>query len=108
MAIDQQTSSERGDLNPAHPHVIEIRVQTPRGLWSMDQPPNAPLRPKYPVSTKIEQVIQDARTVFKFVEQDSKYTLLRGNEILEPQRTLASYKIEDGTLLVLSVQGGNA
>jgi hypothetical protein len=108
MTIDQQTASQRGDVNPAHSHVIEIKVQTPRGLWSMDQPPDAPKRPRYPVSTKVEQVILDARTVFKFVEQDSKYTLLRGNEILEPQRTLASYKIEDGTLLVLSVQGGNA
>jgi hypothetical protein len=108
MATDQQTTSQQVNVNPKHPNIIEIKVQTPRGLWSMDQPKDAPIRPQYPVSTKIEQVIQDARTVFKFVEQDSKYTLLRGNEILEPQRTLASYKIEDGTLLVLSVQGGNA
>ena len=108
MAIEQQTGSQQGGANPEHLHVIDIKVQTPRGLWSMDQPKDAPKRPRYPISTKIEQVIQDARTVFRFVEQDSKYTLLRGNEILEPQRTLASYKIEEGTLLVLSVQGGNA
>ena len=74
----------------------------------MDEPKEAPLRPKYTLSTKIEQVIQDARSVFKFVEQDSKYSLLLGNDVLEPQRTLASYRIEDGSLLVLSVQGGNA
>jgi hypothetical protein len=74
----------------------------------MDEPKGATKRPEYPISTKIEQVIQDAREVFKFVEQDSKYTLFRGNELLNPQHTLASYKIEDGTLLVLSVQGGNA
>lgn len=87
---------------------VRLRIQTPRGLWSMDEPKDAPLRPKYTVSTKIEQVIQDARSVFKFVEQDSKYSLLLGNDVLEPLRTLASYRIEDGTLLVLSVQGGNA
>jgi len=90
------------------PHIVRLRVQTPRGLWSVTEPPDATKRPEYPVSTKIEQVILDVRSVFKFVEQDSKYTLLRGDEVLEPQRTLASYKIDDGTLLVLSVQGGNA
>jgi hypothetical protein len=74
----------------------------------MHEPKDATKRPEYPVSTKIEQVILDVRSVFGFVEQDSKYTLLRGREILDPQRTLASYDIENGTLLVLSVQGGNA
>jgi len=87
---------------------VRLRVQTPRGLWSMEQPKDAKKRPLYAISTKVERVIEDARDVFKFVEQDSKYTLLRGSEKLEPQRTLASYKIEDETLLVLSVQGGNA
>jgi hypothetical protein len=106
-------SQETQDLQaqekgPAGTHIVRFRVQTPRGLWTMTEPKDATKRPEYPVSTKIEQVILDVRSVFKFVEQDSKYTLLRGDEILEPQRTLASYKIEDHTLLVLSVQGGNA
>ena len=95
-----------------HPHAgpptVHLRIQTPRGLWSMDAPPTATKRPLYPISTKVEQVIADARSVFGFVEEDSKYTLLRGADILEPQRTLASYHIEDNALLVLSVQGGNA
>jgi hypothetical protein len=90
------------------PPTVRLRIQTPRGLWSMDQPPNAQKRPKYSVSTKVERVIADARSVFGFVEEDSKYTLLHGREVLEPHRPLASYRIEDGTLLVLSVQGGNA
>src|SRR5262249_30654183 len=88
---------------------MPLRRLHPRGLWSMNEPKEAPKRPEYPISTEIEQVIVDARNVFHFVEQDSKYTLLRGNEVLEPQRTLTSYRIvEDGTLLVLSVQGRNA
>jgi hypothetical protein len=87
---------------------VTLRVQTPRGLWTIDEPADATKRPIYRFTTKIEQVIEDAREVFKFVEQDSKYTLYLGDEKLEPQRTLVSYKIEDNTLLVLSVQGGNA
>jgi hypothetical protein len=105
------TQSDKSNAHPEHPEkdkTVRLRVQTPRGLWSMKEPENAQKRPLYPISAKIERVIEDAREVFKFVEQDSKYTLLRGNEKLEPQRTLASYKIEDETLLVLSVQGGNA
>jgi len=109
MTVDQVQDLQNPETeHPSRPHIVHLRVQTPRGLWSMQEPKDATKRPVYPISTKIEQVIQDAREVFKFVEQDSKYTLFRGDEILDPQRTLASYKIEDGTLLVLSVQGGNA
>jgi hypothetical protein len=87
---------------------VQVKVQTPRGLWSMDEPENALIRPEYALSTKVEQVIADARKVFGFVENDSQYTLFMGKTKLEPQRPLASYQIETGTLLVLSVQGGNA
>ena len=53
-------------------------------------------------------MIADARTVFTFVENHSKYTLFRGKEELAPERTLESYGIKNEELLVLSVQGGNA
>jgi hypothetical protein len=106
---NQSTGASIGETHGHHgTRVVHFKVQTPRGLWSLTEPKDATKRPEYPVSTKIEQVILDARSVFGFVEQDSKYTLLRGKEVLDPQRTLASYDIEDGTLLVLSVQGGNA
>lgn len=104
-------SARDAEANPHEgggPPTVRLRVQTPRGLWSMDEPTNAQKRPLYPISTKVELVIADARSVFGFVEEDSKYTLLLGNVTLEPQRTLASYHIKDETLLVLSVQGGNA
>lgn len=106
--IVEMSNSQTSDAQTGRQHIVRLQIQTPRGLWSMDEPKDAIKRPEYPISTKIEQVIEDAREVFKFVEQDSKYTLFRGTELLEPQRTLASYKIEDETLLVLSVQGGNA
>jgi hypothetical protein len=105
---NQETHAVTQEKAAEHVRIVCFRVQTPRGLWSLTEPKDATKRPEYPVTTKIEQVILDVRSVFKFVEQDSQYTLLRGDEILEPQRALASYEIEDHTLLVLSVQGGNA
>jgi hypothetical protein len=90
------------------PPRVTLRVQTPRGLWSATEPASASKRPNYPISTKIETIIADAREVFSFVESDNKYVLLHGTERLAPERTIASYRLEDSTLLVLSVQGGNA
>ena len=87
---------------------VRFQVQTPRGLWNKKEPENATIRPEYPVETTIQHVIADARTVFTFVENDSKYTLFRGKEELAPERTLESYGIKNEELLVLSVQGGNA
>lgn len=87
---------------------IELQVQTPRGLWNKKLPKDAALRPVYEKTAKIQQIIDDARKVFKFVENDNKYTLFLGEKQLEPQRTIESYHLEDETLLVLSVQGGNA
>lgn len=87
---------------------VELQVQTPRGLWNKKLPKDAPLRPVYEKTTKIQQIIDDARQVFKFVENDNKYTLFLGEEQLEPTRTIVSYHLKDETLLVLSVQGGNA
>lgn len=90
------------------PPVVQLTVQTPRGTWSMTEPAGAALRPEYEINTKVERVIADARAVFDFKENDSKYTLHFNGEQLAPQRTLASYQIKDGSVLVLSVQGGNA
>jgi hypothetical protein len=89
-------------------HDIELRVQTPRGLWSTTEPPNATKRPVYEPTAKVQQVIDDAREVFHLVESDNKYTLLHDGRVLPPDRTLVSEHIHSGALLVLSVQGGYA
>jgi hypothetical protein len=89
-------------------HTVTLQVQTPRGLWSTTQPEGATKRPIYPQPAKIQQIIDDAREVFKFVEADSKYTLFEGTTKLEPERTIVSYQLKDNTLLTLSVKGGNA
>ena len=92
----------------SRPPRVRLRVLTPRGLWSMRQPEIAPSRPRYPLSTPVARVITDARAVFNFVEQDSLYTLFLNGAPMAPERPLASYPLRNGTLLVLSVQGGNA
>jgi hypothetical protein len=96
------------DKNPGGEPTVALEIRTPRGVWNMIEPPNALKRPKYPVSTKIAQVIADAREVFGFVEDDNKYQLLHGTDRLEPQHPLARYHFKNGTVLVLTVQGGNA
>lgn len=87
---------------------VTLQVQTPRGLWNKKLPKDAVLRPEYEKTAKIQQIIDDARKVFKFAENDNKYTLFLGEKLLEQNRTIVSYHLEDDTLLVLSVQGGNA
>ena len=99
---------EKDDKDKDKPRRVTLQIQTPRGLWSKNSPKKADKRPVYPDSTLIAQVITDAREVFKFTENDNKYVLLQGKTQLDPGRTLASYHLEDNTLLVLSVQGGNA
>lgn len=100
---EKDKDKDRGN----QPHVT-LQIQTPRGLWNKKLPANASLRPVYDKTTKIQQIIDDARAVFKFVENDNKYALFLGESQLEPNRTIVSYHIKDETLLVLSVQGGNA
>jgi hypothetical protein len=95
------------EANQKH-QCLSLRVQTPRGLWSLDQPVEAPRRPVYALNSKIQQIINDAREVFGFVENGNQYVLLHGDDPLKPERTIESYHLKDGTLLVLSVQGGNA
>jgi hypothetical protein len=102
-------NAPQGGAGDAHgPPRVQLQVQTPRGLWNMTTPANADRRPEYAISTLVQAVIDDARAVFKFVENDSKYTLHFGQVTLAPERTLASYKLAQDTLVVLSVQGGNA
>lgn len=105
--LEERTQGKEQDKEKDKQRVT-LQIQTPRGLWSKTSPPNATKRPVYPISTKVEQVIADAREVFKFTESENKYVLLHGSTTLEPNRPLASYHLADDTLLVLSVQGGNA
>lgn len=108
MMTEMLKDKEEKDKDKDNRNRVELHVQTPRGLWNKKLPKDATLRPIYEKTAKIQQIIDDARTVFKFVENDNKYTLFLGEEQLEPTRTIISYHLKDETLLVLSVQGGNA
>jgi hypothetical protein len=108
MKEEKLKENEEKNNEKDKPREITLQVQTPRGLWSKKLPKDAVKRPIYPITTKIAQVITDAREVFKFTENDNKYVLLHGSTQLQPERTLVSYHFDDDTLLVLSVQGGNA
>lgn len=105
--MTEEKTLQSEEKHPQH-QCLSLRVQTTRGLWSIDQPPEAPRRPVYAPSSKIQQIINDAREVFGFVEDGNKYVLLHNDKQLEPERTVASYHLKDGALLILSVQGGNA
>ena len=109
MAVVHDVTAEQAhESEHQRHHCLHLLVQTPRGLWSLQEPADAPRRPVFAWNSKIGQIIADAREVFSFVENDNKYVLLRGQEQLDPERTVASYHLQDGTLLILSVQGGNA
>ena len=108
MADNATQSTKKTGEEKGQP-TIRIRVQTSRGMWSLTEPADASLRPEYPQSTKVQQVIDDVRQVFQFAENDSSYTLMMGDDMrLDPQRTLVSYHLEDDALLLLTVVGGNA
>lgn len=105
----EERSHDKGEgAGKGGPPEISLRVQTPRGLWSETEPPVADRRPVYPASAQVARVIADARAVFKFTEADNEYVLLLDKERLQPERTLVSYHLQSGSLLLLSVKGGNA
>jgi hypothetical protein len=105
--MTEEKTLQPEEKRPQH-QSLSLRVQTTRGLWSIEQPPDATRRPVYALNSKIQQIINDVREVFGFVEDGNKYVLLHDDKQLEPERTVASYHLKDGDLLILSVQGGNA
>lgn len=105
--MTEEKTLQPDEKRPQH-QCLSLRVQTTRGLWSIEQPPDATRRPVYALNSKIQQIINDVREVFGFVEDGNKYVLLHDDKQLEAERTIASYHLKDGDLLILSVQGGNA
>jgi hypothetical protein len=77
---------------------VDIKVQSTRGTkeFSFDK------------ETKVETVIADAVKAFGFASGDKFELMLASDPTkpLEPQRTLASYHITDGTVLILTAVGG--
>ena len=62
----------------------------------------------FPRTSKISEVIAVAVNAFELDPKDVYSLALadKPSEKLDPNRTLVSYKVEDGTKLVLSAKGG--
>jgi hypothetical protein len=103
-----EESNKPVNAQAAEQRELHLVVQTPRGVWDQHNPPHATKKPLYRSSALVQQVIDDVRSVFGFIEQDNVYTLLLHGKPLEPHQTLLSVGIADGAVLVLTVQGGNA
>ena len=77
---------------------LEIKIQSTRGTKEFT----------FSKETKIAEVIAKAVTAFGFAPGDKFELVLAATpgEPLQPERTLVSYHITDGTVLVLTAIGG--
>jgi hypothetical protein len=77
---------------------LEIKIQSTRGTKEFS----------FSKETKIAEVIAKAVTAFGFAPGDKFELVLatKPGEVLQPERTLVSYHITDGTVLVLTAIGG--
>lgn len=76
---------------------IEVVIQSPQGQQQFT----------FDKTTKISEVIESARKAFGY--QPGNFILKRAkdNETLAPERTLESYHIQDGELLLLVPEMGS-
>ena len=76
---------------------IDLNIKTTRGSKQFS----------FPKQTKIEEVIRQFVSAFGFARGDSFQLVLASNpqEALQPERTLVSYHLTDGTNLILTAIG---
>lgn len=96
MQTEQNITKEEKEHKVHHGKDITINIQSGRGSGDFT----------FLQQTKISEVITAAVHKFGYPEGDS-YSLVRekDKEELDPQRTLASYHIEDNEVLILSATG---
>ena len=77
---------------------LEIVIQSTRGSKKFS----------FPKETKVAEVIEEAIVAFGFAPGDKFELVLATNpgEPLRPERTLVSYHIKDGDILILTAIGG--
>lgn len=80
-----------------HPKSVEIKIESSRGKKELT----------FPEEEKISGVISTAAAAFGFSPSDTFRIVLKSkpSEALQADRTLASYHIEDGTVLILTDLG---
>lgn len=76
---------------------LDLNIKTTRGSKQFS----------FPKQTKIEEVIRQVVSAFGFAGGDSFQLVLASNpqEALQPERTLVSYHLTDGTDLILTAIG---
>jgi hypothetical protein len=76
---------------------LELSINTSRGTKEFS----------FPKQTKVEDVIHQVVTAFGFASGDHFQLVLASNpkEVLQPERTLVSYHLTDGTKLILTAVG---
>lgn len=87
----------RKDKKKKDGKTIELTIQSMKGSDEFS----------FPKTTKIKEVIAEAIARFGLESGDHFELVLSTNteEPLEPQRTLVSYKIKDGAVLILTATG---
>jgi hypothetical protein len=79
-------------------HIVSIDIETTRGKWD---------KATFEKTAKIQEVIQATVQHFGYA-QNGKYEMrLKTNpdQPLKPERTLESYKIDDGSVLIFTDLG---
>jgi hypothetical protein len=92
-----QTQTEPHDPRKED-RTLEIVIQSTRGSKKFS----------FPKQTKVAEVIEKAIVAFGFAPGDTFELVLARNpgDPLRPERTLVSYHIEDGDVLILTAIGG--
>jgi len=85
-------------MTQEHDKALEIKIQSTRGTKDFT----------FDKETKIAEVIAKAVAAFGFAPGDKFELVLATNpsEPLSPERTLVSYHITNGTVLILTATGG--
>ena len=87
---------ETVDTKSEH-HEIDLVIKSPLGVWQH----------RFQKTTKIQEVLEAAKQHFGFAPNGSYDLRLESNpnEALKSERTLVSYHLKDGDVLVLSDLG---
>jgi hypothetical protein len=82
---------------PANDSILSLSIKTPLGIWQQN----------FLKTTKVQEVIDAVRIHFGFAANGSYDLRLESNpnEPLKSERTLVSYHLKDGDVLIFSDLG---
>jgi hypothetical protein len=88
---------KENEHKPANDPILTLVIKTPLGVWQND----------FPKTKKVQEVIEAVRQHFAFAPNGTYDLRLESNpnEALKPERTLVSYHLKDGDVLIFSDLG---